>query len=558
MSETEPVEAKITTRQALKMAFADRQVLAMLILGLASGLPYVAVGGTLNAWLVDVQTKPVMLALVSWAALAYSFKFLWAAALQGRKTPFGFKIGARRFLMAIFLGLVVLGLFALTYSEPPNNMGRIMTISILIAVFSASFDIVLAAWRIEVARDERHLDILSAVEQAGYRTASLLGGFVALLLADKIGWQNVFLCGSVVMALTLIGVLLADDSPVVKAEMQSVEPSRPYGEHLSSQEVRVGIGVVMLGWFYGFWLIFDFMRNALVDPVNNKAKDFIKQDGGQVVFWTVVWLVIVSAALIFLNQRNKSAGLKPERTSGIFDILFDAILIPMMELVGRLKWAVILVVALVLSYRFTDLIWGSFAYDFYMGLNFGALGHTKTEVAFASKFMGVLAIILGIALGGLAMLRFGRMPVFVVGAVLAAATNLLFADLASGAVYTDSVLKFLQIDHLFEMGKLDLRMARLTTVIFAENLAVGLASAASVAYLSSIVNKQYAAVQYALLVSLVMLLGVLGRPAIAQVYEEEGFAKAFIICALLGAVAVGLAVLEWIRTSRNVRKTQGS
>jgi len=93
-------------------------------------------------------------------------------------------------------------------------------------------------------------------------------------------------------------------------------------------------------------------------------------------------------------------------------------------------------------------------------------------------------------------------------------------------------------------------MARLTTVIFAENIAVGLASAASIAYLSSIVNKEYAAVQYALLVSLVMLLGVLGRPTIGAIIEEEGFAQAFIICAILGGVASFLALVEWIRLAR--------
>jgi len=74
---------KITTRQALKLALTDRQVLAMLILGLASGLPYVVVGGTLNAWLTKTGVKPVEIGLLSWALLAYSFKFMWAAALQG-------------------------------------------------------------------------------------------------------------------------------------------------------------------------------------------------------------------------------------------------------------------------------------------------------------------------------------------------------------------------------------------------------------------------------------------------------------------------------------------
>jgi PAT family beta-lactamase induction signal transducer AmpG len=211
------------------------------------------------------------------------------------------------------------------------------------------------------------------------------------------------------------------------------------------------------------------------------------------------------------------------------------------------------VLLVVLSYRFTDLIWGGFAYWFYLGNDYGALGHTLTEVGFASKLMGVFATMLGIIVGGLAMLRFGRMPVFFVGAVLAALTNLLFADLAMDARFTDAFLGFTQLDDLFALFNLDIRMARLTSVIFAENLAVGMASAASVAYLSSMVNKQYAVVQYALLVSLVMLLGVLGRPAIGVIIEEDGFARAFIICAWLGGIAAVLALLEWIRLARQER-----
>jgi len=164
--------------------------------------------------------------------------------------------------------------------------------------------------------------------------------------------------------------------------------------------------------------------------------------------------------------------------------------------------------------------------------------------------MGVLATIFGIMVGGIAMVRFGRMPVFVFGALFAALTNLVFADLALDAHYTDAVLGFLQIDHLFNSFGLNQRMARLTSAIFIENTVIGIASAASVAYLSSIVNKNYAVVQYALLVSLVMLLGVLGRPTIGAIIETEGFAKAFIVCAALGGVAVILSIVEWIRLSR--------
>jgi len=463
--ESDSGTSKITTRAALKSAFKDRQVLAMLILGIASGLPYAAVGGTLNAWLTTVGVKPVAIGLLSWALLAYAFKFMWAAALQSHKTPL------------------------------------------------ASFDIVLAAWRIEIARDDTHLDILSTVEQFGYRIASWVAG-----------------------------------SPVAAKASQSTGGGADLkqGRNLTDGQRSIGTVLTLMGWALAFWLIGSFMFGALSDPESYSARDFIRRQGPVVILSTVVWLGVVSAVLVWLNGRGDNAEPAPAKSS-VLTVLYRAVMEPMMELIGRLRWVTILVVMVVLSYRFTDLIWGGFAYPFYLGENFGALGHTLTEVGFASKLMGVIATIVGIALGGLAMLRFGRMPVFFLGAVLAAATNLLFADLAMNAGFTDAVLGFTQLDDVFAAFGLDIRMARLTSVIFAENLAVGLASAASIAYLSSIVNKDYAAVQYALLVSLVMLLGVLGRPTIGAIIETQGFARAFIICAWLGGIAAVLALIEWIR-----------
>lgn len=547
--------AKVKTGTALRQAFRDKQVLVMLILGLASGLPYAAVGGTLNAWLTTAGVKPVAIGLLSWALLAYAFKFMWSAALQSHRTPLGLNFGPRRFWMFVFIVLISAGLFVLALSEPASNLAFIGIVSILIAVASASLDIVVAAWRIEIARDDQHLDILSSVEQFGYRIASWVAGFVALIVADHIGWRLTFVGLSAVMALCLGGVLLAARSPLADKTDKTATLIRQ-GGHLSSQQRYIGTWLTLAGWALGFYLIGDFMFGALTDPENHKASTFIRNQGPFVIVSTVIWLGVISAVLVWMNGReNSGVAVQAQANPGITDVLYRAILEPMMELISRLRWVAILVLLVVVSYRFTDLIWGGFAYPFYLGENYGALGHTLTEVGFASKLMGVIATIIGIALGGLAMIKFGRMPVFFVGAVLAAATNLLFADLALDARFTDAVLGFLQIDNLFSIFGLDLRMARLTSVIFAENLAVGLASAASVAYLSSIVNKDYAAVQYALLVSLIMLLGVLGRPTIGEIIETQGFAKAFIICAALGGVAAILALIEWIRLSRATKKT---
>ncbi len=546
MSETK----KVTMREAFGMVFKDRQVLAMLLLGLASGLPYVAVGGTLNAWMSTEGVKTSTIGLLSWAALAYVFKFMWAAALQKRRTPFNLSIGPRRFWLFVFIIPITIGLFLLASSNPPNGLGQIGLISVFIAVFSASFDIVLAAWRIESARDDAHLDILSTVEQLGYRTASLLGGFVALLLADHFGWKNTFYGGAMLMALCSIGIMLA--RPVAQQkEKAGAKPEVMFGKNLSPRLRNIATLVVLAGWTASLFMLVRFMYGALTTPADYSAREFMRTQSPWVVFLTVILLGCVAAYLVWLDRAKAEDGPAPTTArDGVLGIFYGAILEPMMELVSRHGAAVILIIGLVMTYRFTDLIWGSFAYPFYLGQNFGALGHTLTEVGLASKLIGVFATMFGILMGGLAMLKFGRMPVFFVGAVLAAVTNLLFADLANGAVFMDKMLGATRLDDLVGAAGLDIRMARLIVAIALENIAIGIASAASIAYLSSVVNKEYAAVQYALLVSLTFLFGILGRPLIGDIVEEKGFAYTFILCAWLGGVAVILAGLEWARQSR--------
>jgi PAT family beta-lactamase induction signal transducer AmpG len=89
--------------------------------------------------------------------------------------------------------------------------------------------------------------------------------------------------------------------------------------------------------------------------------------------------------------------------------------------------------------------------------------------------------------------------------------------------------------------------------IGAENLAVGFASAAAVAYLSAIVNPKYAAVQYALLASLTMLIGSLGRGALGELIEARGYAYVFYLTAALGIVAIVASGLEWARQAREAQ-----
>jgi len=412
------------------------------------------------------------------------------------------------------------------------------------------------AWRIEVADEETSVDLLSSVYQIGYRLAAILGGAGALIIAHRIGWNNTFVALAALMSIAVTGVFVAQNGPVLRKDLSLHEDNAPTA-------MRNGVlTVVMLLWAWCFVTLFGFMGFALQSPDLANARTFTRETGPLIVFAAVI--APMAGAAFLLRQFDAGTITRwqnPWRGQGVLDIMYGAILAPMKDLIQRLRYSALLVLVLVLSYRFVDLIWGAFAYPFYLGENYGALGHSLDEVAIASKMFGTLMTFLGITVGGISILKFGRMPCLFIGAVLAAATNLLLADLALGGAHTHA---FLSATHLYavfgsfqslaELLQLDVtvgeKLSRLMAVIAAENLAVGFASAAIVVYLSSIVNPKFAAVQYALLASLTMLIGSFGRGALGELIEVRGFAFVFYLTAAMGMVAVIASALEWFRQSR--------
>ena len=208
--------------------------------------------------------------------------------------------------------------------------------------------------------------------------------------------------------------------------------------------------------------------------------------------------------------------------------------------------ATVIVLALVLSYRITDTIWGTFAYPFYLG----ELAYSKEEVAIASKFFGVGALMLGVALGGVLFAYIGRMAVMTLGALTAALANLLYADLSVGGAVMAAGSRLIGFTWLVEHLGGDERLAKLMFAIAGENVAGGIAGAALVAYLSSITSKKYSAVQYALLSALTFLVGTLGRGALGRMIEQQGYYHVFILTTGIGFLAVVLCLLEWVRIRR--------
>ena len=534
----------------------------MFIFGFAAGLPYALLLGTLYAWLSDAEVDVETMGVFSLIGLAYAFKFLWSPALDRIDIPFLKRLGKRKQWIVtaqLFLGAALL---ILSMLNPLTSLGWFSLLAGLGAFASATQDVVIDAWRVDVADEKATLDILSAVYQMGYRIAALVGGAVALFMAERLGWPTVYASmGGILLAVGFLGLFAPDaerSDDVIAAERANLNQLREPGQ-INPKMRGYALATVGILWGWALITVLVFMvRSLTAEPdARPDSTEFVSQMGPLIVIATVVIPGIIAAWLEAMRLKGRYVLTEAVPSRGGFDTFLDhgyrALVLPLAEIIGRLKWAAILVIALVLTYRITDSVWGSFAYPFYLG----ELEYTKDEVAIASKFFGVGAVILGLALGATLLTVIGRMMTLTLGALLAALTNLLYADLALGGARMQAVSDAIGFTWLCGLFGADDRMSKLMLTIGMENIAVGIAGAAFVAYLSSIVSKQYSAVQFALLSSLTMLVGTLGRPALGQLIEEQGYFDVFILTTAIGFVAVVLCIVEWLRQAKLGEKGAG-
>lgn len=544
--------------------FSHRKSLFMLVFGVAAGLPFSLLVGTLNAWLGAEGINAATIGILSWLGLTYAFKFLWSPIVGNLPGPLSFYLGRRRGWIIPCQIVIVICLWVISNSSPQTGLGGLALAAVIAAFASATQDIAVDAWRIETADDKVSIDSLSTTFQFGYRMAALLGGAGALMLAGRIQWPHTFSVMAALMAVAMLASLWAPE-PVSRAETQRDLTLSLYQNGslpIIAPQRRNGILlIVLIGWAWSIWKISHFMAQSLSRPTGlasanlptanlPTASQFIQDQGPLIVFLTILLPGLLAWWLNHLQGSNGLANFAPKPKRGkaqyVADYLFVSMLTPIQEMIKRIGLPILLIVLIVLFYRLTDSIWGPFAYPFYLK----EMKYSYDEVAFASKIFGVILTIIGIALGGASLLFIGRMPSLLIGAIVSAATNLVYADLARGSVQIDLFLHATGLQFLFDALHVEPRMARLMFTIAGENLAGGYASAAYAAFLASLVNKHYSAVQYALLSSLTLLVGSLGRAPLGEAIDRIGYARVFEITFALGAVGVIATLLEWGRQYR--------
>ena len=251
--------------------------------------------------------------------------------------------------------------------------------------------------------------------------------------------------------------------------------------------------------------------------------------------WATAYLVMAASMLlgvatVLLSPEPVARAFKPSRNAS--EWLRSALVEPFADFLRRYGRQAAVILALIAIYRISDVVMGIMANPFYVDM-----GYTKDEVAAVTKIYGVIMTLAGAFAGGALAMRFGVMRVLMLGAVLSAASNLLFAWLGSRGHDVNALI----------------------FVISADNLASGIASAAFIAYLSSLTNVNYSATQYALFSSMMLLLPKFLAGYSGSFVDAFGYSQFFTATALLGVpVLVLVAVAGRMQTSKTEQKPQMS
>ena len=423
--QTEQTSAQNTGWKAAFTTFLDRRALIMLFLGFSAGIPILLIFSSLSLWLGEAGIDKSAVTFFSWAALGYSFKFVWAPLIDELPVPYlTKKLGRRRAWLLIAQCLIVCAITVMAFSDPALGQSHLYQMAfgaVLLGFSAATQDIVIDAYRIELAETQMQT-VLASTYNAGYRIGMIVAGAGALFLAASLGtakgnyiysaWKMTYLAMASVM---LIGII----TTLVIREPQVNRVNKHYQRRDYFRLVAVFFVAVL-----SFVFCYVFSGN-----LTETLKQQLQLKDAFLLFSIEALRFIASGAaavgmgtiLVKLGAVNKQMA-------------FETWVHPVADFFKRYGMKLALVLLLLIGfYRVSDIIAGVISNVFYQDLNF-----SKEQIAEAVKVYGVIFSLVGGFLGGLLAQRMNIMKLMFVGAVLASSTNLIFIGLVkSGQQLSD-------------------------------------------------------------------------------------------------------------------------
>lgn len=557
----------------------------MLFFGFSAGIPILLIFSSLSLWLREAGVDRATVTMFGWAALGYSFKFIWSPLIDTLPIPFlSQKLGRRRawILLSQMAVMVAICLMAFTNPALPDTLLLMAAAAVLLGFASATQDIVIDAYRIESASLDMQ-STLAAMYTAGYRLGMIVAGAGALYLADFFGstqdayhylaWKNTYLIMAAVM---VVGVLTTLTAPESSATLDD-NAKQKQNHTLKIMKWYALIALIPLGGYGLLYLVFNLLTKlfdlaiVLPESLGQNILLYALLMGG-IAPIALVWLItrqpaitplaitqthntthgklvitFVVAVVAFIAGFVQMGNVLPSVDSVLLSFLLEVVRFVMASFLAFVAARVLIAIKVVDKQQLHQ-AWLAPIGDFFTRYGNKALlllaliglyrvsdivvgvisnvfyqdmGFSKTDIANAVKLVGVIMTIAGGFLGGWLALRMDIIKAMMIGAVLACSTNLLFIVLSQNAG---------NVSFLYMAVTLD-------------NLAAGLASSVFIAFLSALTSIRFTAVQYALFSSLMTLFPkILGGYSGAMV-ENLHYSMFFVITFLLGLPVLYLVYL---------------
>ncbi|WP_427158906.1 AmpG family muropeptide MFS transporter [Aliinostoc sp. HNIBRCY26] len=474
--------------QVLRQAVQSRKMGALLLLGFASGLPLFLTSRTLQLWMQDAKVDIGKITLFGLLALPYSLKFLWSPLLDRFVPPI---LGARRgWLLFTQIGLALaIAVLALQQPAQSDQVLQILAINCLIITFlSATQDIAGDAYRTDIL-NPLEAEPGASVWVLGYRLALFITSSLALVLAEYIPWNIVYLLMAVLMAGSILTTLWSPQEPEIRKDQEKYAP-------LLLKDV---IFIVLITFLVA-GLIGGVFVGYITLPI------FYSVLAGLIVAWIVTSLLLPTELLGEVTEDSPPQNLQA------------AIFLPFKEFFHRfgLNQGIIILVFIVL-YKLGDSLVGISANLFLREINF-----TKAEIGAIQAGIGFIATTIGVLAGGVIMTKIRVNRSLWIFGILQLLSNLGYYALAvTGKDYSLLVL-----------------------AVNIENFSAGLVTVATVAFLMNLCNHRFTTTQFALFSSL-MAIGrdVLSAPA-GNWAKATGWSNFFLLT--LVAALPGLLLLPLV------------
>ncbi len=491
-------------------AWLHPRVVTMLFLGFSAGIPILLIFSSLSLWLSEAGLSKSAVTFFSWAALGYSFKFVWAPIIDRMPLPYlTQRMGRRRAWLLVSQFLVIGAIVQMGAIDPAaseNSLTLMAIAAVLLGFSSATQDIVIDAFRIECV-EESYQALLSSMYIAGYRIGMLVAGAGALFLASYFGstgemysydaWRMTYL---VMASFMLVGVVT---TLVISEPERNISKEYSYS---TRQYMRFFVLFLLAATTFS-------MTFFVTGTPFCSLKETLLQDYGTLSTFGTFFLEVIRLLLALVAA---GAAIWLGILAGIVDgrIAKDTYVAPIQDFFIRYgAKTALLLLTLVGFYRLSDIVLGVVANVFYHDMGF-----SKYVIGGITKGYGLVMTILGGFLGGVLTIRYGVYKILFVGAFLSAATNILFMLLArNGADVT-----------------------LLTLVIAVDNLSAGLAATAFVAFLSSLTSISFTAVQYALFTSIMTLFPKLLGGYSGSIATLLGYESFFLLTAVMGIPVLAL------------------